>query len=101
MRGESFLEALACRERDYWRQNTSAFVVVFGIKRGWSHFAPGFFQQDFDARFRLFELRLAISRKLHSFLEKLHCLIERQVGALELANDLFEACQALFEVRLP
>ena len=72
----------------------------FGLEGLGDHLAAGLFQQDFHARFGLLELLLAIARKLHAFLEKLHGLVERQIGALELAHDLFQPRQRLLEIRL-
>lgn len=71
---------------------------IFCLERFGGHFPVGFFQQDFHPAFRFFELLLAFARKLYSFFEESHRLIEREVGTLEPLHHFFEASEGFFEV---
>src|SRR6266853_152228 len=45
------------------------FRFFFGLERFSDELSVGFLQQNLNTAFRLFELLLAFSRKLHAFLE--------------------------------
>ena len=70
------------------------------LKRLRDDLAVGFLQENFHASFGLFELLLALVRKLHAFFEELHGVVERKIGAFEALHDFFEARERFFEVAL-
>jgi hypothetical protein len=71
-----------------------------GIKRRQGHLTAGLLEQDFHLAFGLLQVLLAIARELYTFFEKLHGVIERQIGALQLLDDLFQSRERVFEIRL-
>src|SRR6267378_980639 len=77
----------------------SRFTLTFGIKRFGSKLAVGFFEQDFHAAFRFFQLFLAFAREGHTFLEKLHGVIQGKLRALQAADDFLQSCQGTLEIR--
>src|SRR6267143_1188791 len=79
---------------------TSRFTLTFGIKRFGGELAVSFFEQDFHAAFRFFQLFLAFSRECHTFLEKLHGVIQGKLRALQTSNDFFEASERTLEIGL-
>src|SRR5713226_8416319 len=56
--------------------HTSRFALPFGVKRFSRGLAIGFFQQDFHAAFRFFQLFLAFAGKSDTLLEELHGVVE-------------------------
>src|ERR1700681_2181509 len=69
----------------------SRFVLVFGFKWLRRQFSVGLLQQNFNTPFGFFQLFLALARKSHAFLKKLHGVVERELGTLEAANYFFQA----------
>src|SRR6267143_485241 len=78
----------------------SRFTLAFRIKRLRRKLAVGFLEEDFYAAFRLFQLFLAFSRECHTFLEKLHGVIQGKLRALQTSNDFFEASERTLEIGL-
>jgi hypothetical protein len=82
------------------RRAESRFALAFGIERLGGEFAVGFFQQDFDAAFGFFELLLAFAGEGHAFFEELHGVVERELGAFEATDDLFETSEGSLKIGL-
>jgi hypothetical protein len=80
--------------------SASGLGLAFGVEGLGGEFAVGFFQEDFDAAFGLFELLLAFAGKSDAFFEELHGIVERKLWAFEAADDLFEASEGTLEVGL-
>src|SRR6476660_9625719 len=59
----------------------SRLGLAFGIERLGGELAVGFFQKNFDTAFGFFELLLALAGKRDTFFEKLHGIVERELGA--------------------
>jgi hypothetical protein len=78
----------------------SRFALAFGIERLGGELAIGLLEQNFHAAFSLFELLLAFAGKGHAFFEELHGIIERELGAFEAADDLFEAGERALKIGL-
>src|SRR5882672_5828243 len=78
----------------------SRFTLTFGIKRFGSKLAVGFFDQDFHAAFRFFQLFLAFAREGHTFLEKLHGVIQGKLRAFQAADDFLQTRKGTLEIRL-
>jgi hypothetical protein len=78
----------------------SRFALAFRIERLGDKFAIGFFEQNFDAAFGLFELLLAFAGKGDALFEELHGIVKRKLRALEAANHLFEAREGALKVGL-
>jgi hypothetical protein len=74
--------------------------LAFGVKGFGGEFAVGFLEENFYAAFRLFELLLAFAGEGHAFFEEFHGIVERQLGAFETADDLFETSERALKVRL-
>src|SRR5712664_3298367 len=87
-----------------WRIGDSApasrFTLTFGIKRFSAKLAVSFFEKDFHAAFRLFQLFLAFARERHTFLEKLHGVIQGKLRALQAADDFLQSRQGTLKIRL-
>jgi hypothetical protein len=71
-------------------RTVSRLVLAFGIERLGDEFAIGFFKEDFNAAFGLFELLLTFAGECDSLLEELHGVVQRELGAFEAADDLLE-----------
>src|SRR5579863_513104 len=85
----------------FWEHaERSRFALAFRIERLGCKFAVGFFQQNFNAALCLFQLLLAFARKRHAFFEQLHGVVERELRALEAADDLFKASEGALEIGL-
>jgi hypothetical protein len=78
----------------------SRFALAFGIEGLGGEFAVGFFKENFDAAFGLFQLLLAFAGEGHAFFEEFHGVVERKLGAFEAADDLFEACEGALKIGL-
>src|SRR5947209_17658412 len=66
------------------------------FKRLWLQL-PALLYEDFDLAFSRFEFLPARIGQTNSVLEQLERLLQRQVSAFQLFDDLFELLQALFE----
>src|SRR6266849_1031078 len=96
-RAGSFIAAENSRTGD--SAAASRFTFTFGIKRFCGKLAVGFLEKDFHAAFRFFQLFLAFAREGHTFLEKLHSVIEGKLRALQAADDFLQSCKGTFEIR--
>src|SRR6266436_5300139 len=94
----SFIAAENSRIRD--SAAASRFTLTFGIKRFSGKLAVGFLEKDFHAPFRLFQLFLTFARERHTFLEKLHGVIQGKLRALQAADDFFQSRKGTLEIRL-
>jgi hypothetical protein len=87
-----------------WRKRRetpgSRFALAFRVEGLGGNFAVGFFEEDFDAAFGLFELLLALAGKSDAFFEELHGIVERELGRLEAADDFLEASEGTLEIGL-
>src|SRR5208282_1520571 len=79
---------------------SSRFALAFRIEWLGSKFAVGFFQKNFHAAFRLFELLLAFAGQRHAFFEELHGVIKRKLRAFEAADNFLETREGALKVRL-
>src|SRR5467141_2908144 len=94
----SFIAAENSRMRD--SAAASRFTLTFGIKRFSGKLAVSFLEKDFHAAFRLFQLFLAFPRERHTFLEKLHGVIQGKLRAFQAANDFLQTRKGTLEIRL-
>src|SRR6266850_1610689 len=94
----SFIAAENSRIRD--SAAASRFTLTFGIKRFSGKLAVSFLEQDFHAAFGIFQLFLAFARECHTFLEKLHGVIQGKLRALQAADDFFQTRKGALEIRL-
>src|SRR5712692_3686519 len=78
----------------------SGFFASFGFEGLGDHLPVGLLQQNLHAAFSLFELLLALSRKLDAFFKQLHGFIERELGVFESLRDLFQAGQRALKIGL-
>jgi hypothetical protein len=78
----------------------SRLGLAFGFERFGGEFAVGFFEKDLDAAFGLFELLLAFARESYAFFEELHGIVERKLGAFEVADDFLETGEGTLEIGL-
>src|SRR6267378_4053077 len=78
----------------------SRFTLTFRIKRFGGKLAVGFLEKNFHAAFRLFQLFLAFAGKRHTFLEKLHGVIQGKLRALQALDDFLQSRQGTLEIRL-
>src|ERR1700674_2657947 len=78
----------------------SRFTLTFGIKRFGGKLGVRFLEKDFHAAFRLLQLFLAFARERHTFLEKLHGVIQGKFRALQAADDLLQSRKGTLEIRL-
>ena len=76
----------------------SRFGLAFGVEGFGGEFAVGFFEEDFYAAFRFFELLLAFAGEDDAFFEELHGFVERKLGTFEAADDFFEAREGALKV---
>src|SRR5712692_5613189 len=87
-----------------WREGrvakASRLALAFGIERLSGKLAIGFFQENFNAALGFLELFLAFAREGYSFFEEFHGVVERDLRALEAADDFFEAREGTLKIRL-
>src|SRR5580658_5427358 len=86
--------------RSEGRPIVSRLGLAFGFERFGGEFAVGFFEKDLDAAFGLFELLLAFARESYAFFEELHGIVERKLGAFEVADDFLETGEGTLEIGL-
>jgi len=60
--------------------------------------SAGLLEQNFHFTFGLFQVFLAITRKLDAFLEQFHGFIQREVRTLQLSDYFFQARQRMLEI---
>src|SRR6266403_3646724 len=72
----------------------------FWIERFCYHLSARLLEQNFHFAFGLFQVFLAITRKLHAFLEQFHSFIQREVRTLQLSDYFFQARQRMLEIGL-
>src|SRR6266849_2250543 len=78
----------------------SRFALVLGIERLGGEFAVRFLQQNLHAALGFLELLLTLPRKRHAFFKELHGIVERELRALETANNFLEPRERALKVRL-
>jgi hypothetical protein len=78
----------------------SRFALAFRVEGFGGNFAVGFFEENFDAAFRFFELLLAFAGKGDTFFEEFHSVVERKLGRFEAADDFFESSEGTLEIGL-
>jgi hypothetical protein len=87
-----------------WRKRRetpgSRFALAFRVEGLGGNFAVGFFEEDFDAAFGLFELLLAFAGKSDAFFEELHGVVERKLWGFQAADDFLEASEGTLEIGL-
>ncbi len=72
-KGESFI--VRGKRLPYGSWEESRFGLPFGFEGLGNEFAIRFFEENFDAAFRLFELFLAFAGERHAFFEELHGIV--------------------------
>ena len=82
------------------RRSRLGFFLGFGIEGFRGHLAAGLLEQNFHFALGLLQVFLAIARELHAFFEQLHGIVERQIRALQFADDLFQARERIFKIGL-
>src|SRR5215472_9425382 len=71
----------------------------FGFEGLGGELAIRLLEQDLDTAFGFLELLLAFAGERHAFFKELHGIIERQLRALQAADNFLEASEGFFEVR--
>ena len=82
------------------RRGRLGIFLGFGIEGFRRHFAAGFLEQNFHFALGLLQIFLAIARELHAFFEQLHGFVERKIRAFQFSDNLFEARERIFKIRL-
>ena len=77
----------------------SRVALSFGFKRFGRELSVRLLQKNFHAPFGFFQLLLAFARKSHALLEKLHCVVERELRAFQLANNFLQPRERAFKIR--
>src|SRR6266481_1468884 len=78
-----------------WRaagcRGASRFGLPLGIERLGGKLAIGFLQEDFHPSLRFFQLLLTLTGERNALLEQLHRVVQRELRALQAANDFLQA----------
>src|SRR6266446_5403454 len=78
----------------------SRFGLPLGIERLSGQLAIGFFQKNFHSSLRLFQLLLALAREGDALFEQFHRVVQRELGALQAADDLLKPGQRALKIGL-
>src|SRR5712692_2420447 len=79
---------------------TSRFGLPLGIERLGGKLAIGFLQENFYSPLRLFQLLLALARESDALFEELHRVVQRELGALQSADDFLKPGQRTLKIGL-
>src|SRR5258708_6541485 len=78
----------------------SRFGLPLGVEWLGGKLAIGFFQEDFHSSLRLFQLLLTLTGERDAFFEQLHRVVQRELRALQAANDFLQAGKRALKIGL-
>src|SRR6266849_9523653 len=78
----------------------SRVALALGLEALRNHLSVSLLQQYLHEAFRLFQLLLALPRKLHAFLKQLHRLVQRKLRALQPPHHFLQPRQRTLKIWL-